>query len=425
MAPVLEVDVHALNADGGRLQSLGHRVKQSNCAPPGSDSTSLGASRALNEHEMALTEILEYATRVREYGGAVIKSAAAVFELADRAGAASIHRVDNTGAPPIASSGPPQMPLLPPAPHQPPIASIPELPALPSIGGEQFSADLNSGPGSADLRDFSRAWHNYGQDIIHTADDTRSVGVKVNEHWSSGYKATNNIMDHAKWLDSAAAWAERLSVGAEAVAHAFDIAKQDTPTTDEFSDAESDVMKAAALMAVSPAIGMIEYQQATSRYADLVANEEEAAKQYDASVSSALTGVGNPIVPCPPIASKADIPVPPGPKLGPGVQLAPETPLRITRAQIEKKFDKHAADFGITAPRGTAGFCEFEQALRSQVQDPTTIHINGTYRGDPAIISYNPNTGLAVIQKPSGEFVSGWRLSPEQATNVLQRGSLR
>ncbi len=115
-------------------------------------------------------------------------------------------------------------------------------------------------------------------------------------------------------------WAERLSVGAEAVAHAFDIAKQDTPTPDEFADAESDVMEAAALMAVSPAIGMIEYQQATSRYADLVAKAEEAAKQYHASVSAALTGVGNPIVPCPPIASHADIPniaLPPVPKPDP------------------------------------------------------------------------------------------------------------
>ena len=179
------------------------------CAPPGSDSVSQGAARALNAHETALIEMLEYATRVRESGGAVIKSAAVTFELADEAGATSIHRVDNTGAPPIASSGSPQMPVLPPMPPQPAVASIPELSALRSIGGEQFSKELNSGPGSADLRDFSRAWHNYGRDITRTADDTRSVGVKVNEHWSSGDKAANNIMDHAKWLDSAAAWAER------------------------------------------------------------------------------------------------------------------------------------------------------------------------------------------------------------------------
>jgi hypothetical protein len=66
--------------------------------------------------------------------------------------------------------------------------------------------------------------------------------------------------------------------------------QEDTPTPDEFADAESDVMEAAALMAASPAIGMIEYQQATSRYADLVGKAEEAAKRYHASASDALTG---------------------------------------------------------------------------------------------------------------------------------------
>ena len=210
-----------------------------------------------------------------------------------------MRRVDDTDAPPIASSsGPLQMPSLPPMHRQPPIASIPELPALPSIGGEQFSADLHSGSGPGDLRDFSRAWHNYSQDILHTADDTAAVFVSVSEHWSSGDKAANNISKHATWLESAAKWTERLSVAAEAVAHAFDIAKHNTPTPDEFDYADSDMVKAA-----------------------LVAEAEEAAERYHASVSGALTRLGDPIAPCPPIASQADIPsipLPPPPGVPPG-----------------------------------------------------------------------------------------------------------
>lgn len=269
--------------------------------------------------ERALVDVLDYGRRVRETGGVVIRSAAVVFELADEAGAASIHRVDNTDAPPIASSsGPLQIPALPPVPRQPPIASVPELPALPSVGGEQFSADLHSGPGPAYLRDFSHAWRSYSQDITRCADDTRSVGVKVAEHWSSGDKASNSIINHANWLDSAADCAERLSVAAEAVAHAFDTAKRDTPTPDEFADAESDVMEAAALIAVSPVLGGIAYQRATSRYAELVAQAEEAAAHYHGSVSAALMRVGDPMAPCPPIASKADIPDIPLPAVRPG-----------------------------------------------------------------------------------------------------------
>jgi hypothetical protein len=69
---------------------------------------------------------------------------------------------------------------------------------------------------------------------------------------------------------------------------------------------------------------------------------------------------------------------PKGPQLGPGVKTVEETPLTGTRSQIEKKFDKHAEDFGITESRGRAGFDEFEQVVRSQIQDPATLHINGT-----------------------------------------------
>lgn len=402
--PVLEVDIDALNADGRRLESLGDPLTPSNCAPPGSDPVSLGAARALNAHESALIEVLNYATLVRQYGGVVVRSAAVAFERADRAGAESIRRVDDSDAPPIASSsGPLQMPALPPMPHQPSIASVPELPALPSIGGEQFSAYLHSGPGSGDLRDFSRAWHNYSRDIIQTADDTAAVFVSVSEHWSSGDKAAGNISKHATWLESAARWAERLSVAAEAVAHGFDIAKQNTPTPDEFEAADSDVMKAA-----------------------LVAEAEEAAERYHASVSGALTRLGDPIAPCPPIASQApSIPVPSdeGPQLGPGVKLAEETPLTTTRAQIEAKF-KHAQDFGVTEPRGKAGFDAYEESVSEQVKDPATMHIAGTYRGNPAILNYNPSTGTVVVQSPTGEFISAWRVSQAQATNIVNHGKL-
>ena len=111
--------------------------------------------------------------------------------------------------------------------------------------------------------------------------------------------------------------------------------------------------------------------------------------------------------------------------VGPGVRTTSGTPLSITRAQIEKKFEKHAADFGVTEPRGKAGFEAFERAVREQVGDPATLHINGTYRGNSAVLNYNPNTGLAVIQSPSGQFISAWRLGDDQVSSVLERGMLR
>ena len=47
-----------------------------------------------------------------------------------------------------------------------------------------------------------------------------------------------------------------------------------------------------------------------------------------------------------------------------------------------------------------------------------------TYRGNPAILNYNPETGLVVVQSPAGQFISGWRLTEVQIANVLQYGKL-
>ncbi len=156
------------------------------------------------------------------------------------------------------------------------------------------------------------------------------------------------------------------------------MAKQDTPTPEQFVNAESDVMEASALIAVSSALGIIEYNNATARYADLYAEAEAAADRYHAATTSALTALGDPMVPCPPIASQGDIhaipitPVRDGTiSLGPGVGLAPETPLSATQSQIEAKF-KHAQDFGVTESRGKSGFAHFEQALFEHVSDPST-----------------------------------------------------
>jgi hypothetical protein len=97
--------------------------------------------------------------------------------------------------------------------------------------------------------------------------------------------------------------------------------------------------------------------------------------------------------------------------------------LKITRQQLEKKF-KHAADLGVTTPRGTQGFSDFQDALNNFVDDPATVRTYGTYRGDPAILNYDAATRQVVIQNPDGSFLSNWKMSPQQTENVVQRGSL-
>jgi hypothetical protein len=90
---------------------------------------------------------------------------------------------------------------------------------------------------------------------------------------------------------------------------------------------------------------------------------------------------------------------------------------------VEAEF-KHAADSGVTESRGAAGVQQFGKALNSFVDDSGTVRTLGTYRGDPAILNYNPVTSQVVVQSPDGSLISGWQMSPAQLQNVIQQGSL-
>ncbi|MGH2700759.1 MAG: colicin D domain-containing protein [Actinomycetota bacterium] len=95
--------------------------------------------------------------------------------------------------------------------------------------------------------------------------------------------------------------------------------------------------------------------------------------------------------------------------------------LASSSSQLHSKF-KHAADFGISGSYSSANALLFGKALQSHLDD--ALRFPGTYRGESVIHNLNPTTGLNVIQPPAGEFITGWRLSPQQLVNLLERGSL-
>ena len=97
--------------------------------------------------------------------------------------------------------------------------------------------------------------------------------------------------------------------------------------------------------------------------------------------------------------------------------------LSATQAQLEAKF-KHAADFGVAEARGAEGFSAFGKAVDAFVTDSGTVRVTGTYRGNPAILNYNPTTAQVVVQATDGTFISGWQMSPAQLQNVITRASL-
>lgn len=112
-----------------------------------------------------------------------------------------------------------------------------------------------------------------------------------------------------------------------------------------------------------------------------------------------------------------------GPGLGPAIKRIDPVDVTFDAGQIEKKF-KHAADFGVSEPRGSDGFRHFTERVREFMADPKTEHISGTYRGDEVLLSVNPDTKLIVVQRPDGKFVSGWEMSEDQMASVLSEGRL-
>jgi len=108
-----------------------------------------------------------------------------------------------------------------------------------------------------------------------------------------------------------------------------------------------------------------------------------------------------------------------GPAGNPGAFPRVTTP----RAQLEAKF-KHAVDFGVTDSRGAAGFEAFGKAIDDFVSSPTTVRVSGTYRQQSAVLNYDLTTRQVVVQRPNGEFWTGFQMSPAQARNVFQNASL-
>jgi hypothetical protein len=97
--------------------------------------------------------------------------------------------------------------------------------------------------------------------------------------------------------------------------------------------------------------------------------------------------------------------------------------IAYTRRQLQHGF-KHADDFGINANPNNKTLSEFSTAVQRHVDNVAVRQIDGTYRGRPVTHFVNPATGVNVIRDSSGNFLSGWKLNPQQLENVLTRGKL-
>ena len=97
--------------------------------------------------------------------------------------------------------------------------------------------------------------------------------------------------------------------------------------------------------------------------------------------------------------------------------------LVATNLRLEKKF-KHAGPFGIAVPRGRHGFEVFRAVLADFIERPTTTRIFGEYHRERAILNYDVESRLVVVQTPSGAFWTAMRMTRAQTRHVIEEGSL-
>jgi len=109
----------------------------------------------------------------------------------------------------------------------------------------------------------------------------------------------------------------------------------------------------------------------------------------------------------------------------PGIFDKVKDAFRASDSQLQRKF-KHAPAFGVDGNWNSVNRERFRQALNQHVQGSETVV--GRYTrlaGDDRVYHhYDPGTGLNVIQKPNGDFVSGWRLNPTQRENMQTTGTI-
>jgi hypothetical protein len=101
---------------------------------------------------------------------------------------------------------------------------------------------------------------------------------------------------------------------------------------------------------------------------------------------------------------------------------------RFTRKQLDKKYLKHARDFGVSdTKKNRETLTEFRDAIDKHLADKGTIE-KGTYLlVKDSRVFFNSRTNNVVVISKDNSFVSGWKLekNTQQYKNYIEKGILR
>ena len=96
---------------------------------------------------------------------------------------------------------------------------------------------------------------------------------------------------------------------------------------------------------------------------------------------------------------------------------------KFENKQLQRKF-KHAKIFGVEGNFNKANMDLYRRKLIEHMQ--STHACLGTYRGREVYHYYDPKTQLNVmVDRNTNKFISGWRLSEKQITNMKITGNIQ
>jgi hypothetical protein len=93
---------------------------------------------------------------------------------------------------------------------------------------------------------------------------------------------------------------------------------------------------------------------------------------------------------------------------------------------MNKKYDAHAADFGITGNKNKVNLTAFENAMREHMTSAGTNIYRFNYRGQGQAVGFiDPSTNkMVMLRAGSGRFWTAYRLGDNQFAQIVYEGYL-
>ncbi len=98
--------------------------------------------------------------------------------------------------------------------------------------------------------------------------------------------------------------------------------------------------------------------------------------------------------------------------------------IHFTDKKLQHEY-QHAGDYGVSGNWNSQNKEAFKQAIINQVSSVSNP-IKGTFRGKIEVFHYyDPVTGIDTIIDMNGNFIAGWKLSPEQIKWLFTNGNVQ